>query len=437
MLLKQIQLALIHTAVAISLVPINSTLNRVMIKELGISATLVAILASLPYLFSPVQVAIGAYSDRHPILGWRRSPYILLGLVLCAAGVALAPTAAYLLAENRVVGLLLILLVFVAWGMGYNVSSVSYLSLASEISGEKKRSQTIAMMFFLMILGIIFTATALGHWLEAYSFEQLQRAFGWVSLAAFGLGVTGLLGLEPSHGSPILPEAGVEDRLSWRDNLSRVFAEPQARWFFIYLVILLAALLGQDVLLEPYAAEAFDMPVSATTRITSIWGTCFLLTLWVGTYLERGLGKRRVAQIGAVVALVGFVLITLAAPVLSRAVFYMGVVFMGLGTGLATLSNLSLMLDMTTTQVGLYIGAWGIANALSRLLGSLLGGVVRDFVTQLSRDAVLGYAVVFLIEAIFIGVSLYLLRRIDVRAFKRNQRLTMDERAALLNDAGA
>ncbi|MCX8024013.1 MAG: PucC family protein, partial [Thermanaerothrix sp.] len=80
--IKRWQLALIHAAVAITLVPINSTLNRVMIKELGISATLVALLASLPYLFSPVQVAIGAYSDRHPIVGLRRTPYILAGLLL-------------------------------------------------------------------------------------------------------------------------------------------------------------------------------------------------------------------------------------------------------------------------------------------------------------------------------------------------------------------
>ena len=66
MFLKRIQLGLIHLAVAMTLVPINSTLNRVMIKELAFSATLVAVLASLPYLLSPIQVVIGSFSDRHP-----------------------------------------------------------------------------------------------------------------------------------------------------------------------------------------------------------------------------------------------------------------------------------------------------------------------------------------------------------------------------------
>src|SRR5574338_342865 len=115
MLRKQIQLGLIHVAVAMTLVPINSTLNRVMIKELAISATLVALLASFPYLFSPIQVAIGSFSDRHPVLGFRRTPYIFLGLLLCVGGLWLSPQAAFTLAENFGLGVLLGLLTFGMW----------------------------------------------------------------------------------------------------------------------------------------------------------------------------------------------------------------------------------------------------------------------------------------------------------------------------------
>src|SRR4030065_1745209 len=106
MFLKRFQLGLIHVAVAMTLVPINSTLNRVMIKELAISATLVALLASLPYLFSPIQVAIGSYSDRHPIFGFRRTPYILAGLILCVRGVVVSPQVAFLMADNSSLALL-------------------------------------------------------------------------------------------------------------------------------------------------------------------------------------------------------------------------------------------------------------------------------------------------------------------------------------------
>ena len=280
MLRKRIQLSLIHMAVAITLVPINSTLNRVMIKELAISATLVAILASLPYIFSPIQVLIGSYSDRHPILGWRRSPYIFLGLLMCAAGVALAPQVVFLIPEQPVLGLLVSLVVFAAWGMGFNISSVAYLSLASELSGEKGRSRTVGVMWFLMIAGIIVTAATLSRLLRDYSPETLRIAFEYVALAALVLGMLGLFRLEPRSKPDLASTVRASvPRAGWQELIRGVLANPQARHFFLYMIILLAAILGQDVLLEPYAGEAFALRVDQTTRITSIWGGCMLVAL--------------------------------------------------------------------------------------------------------------------------------------------------------------
>ena len=93
MLRKRIQLGLIHTAVAITLVPFTSTLNRVMIYEMGLAATVVTLLVALPYLVSPIQVAIGSYADHNPIFGFRRTPYILIGLLACVVGLFVAPFA--------------------------------------------------------------------------------------------------------------------------------------------------------------------------------------------------------------------------------------------------------------------------------------------------------------------------------------------------------
>ncbi|MBE0696834.1 MAG: BCD family MFS transporter [Anaerolineaceae bacterium] len=415
------------------MVPINSTLNRIMIKEMAISATLVAILASLPYLFSPLQVVIGSYSDRHPWFGFRRTPYIALGLGLCVIGVALAPQVVFLLPHNPFLGLLLSLLVFGAWGMGFNVASVSYLSLASEISGEKGRSRTVSIMWFVMIVGIIITAAALGRLLEGYTHETLQRAFGYVAFASLLLGGLGLIRLEPRHVFGGEQDAAPA-RKGWQALIRGVLANRSARHFFFYLIILLAAILGQDVLLEPFGGEAFGLSVAATTRITSIWGTCVLLTLLAAGWMERRMDKRSVARLGAWFAIAGFVMIALSGLLRQAGVFYLGVVLLGLGTGLATVSNLSLMLDMTTAQVGLYIGAWGMAEALARLLGTVLSGVIRDLVANLSHNSILGYITVFLIEAVLLGFSLFMLSRVDVEKF-RHQSQTVDERAALLNEA--
>jgi BCD family chlorophyll transporter-like MFS transporter len=433
MLRKRIQLGLIHVAVAMTLVPINSTLNRVMIKELALSATLVAVLASLPYLFSPIQVAIGSFADRHPLWSRRRTPYIVFGLLLCVLGVVLSPQAAFLMVAKFWPGLLLGLLAFGAWGMGFNFATVSYLSLASELSGEKGRGKTIAVMWFMMITSIIFTAIVLSRLVDPYTPQAMLRAFWLVGLAALALGSVGLINLE----GRIRPSQITDDsHHSWGKLIGMVLENRQATLFFVYLTILLAAILGQDILLEPFGGEAFNMSIKATTRITSLWGTCVLLALVVAGILESRVSKRSVAAWGGVGALFGFGLIALSGILADQSIFYSGVILLGLGTGLSTVSNLSLMLDMTTAgNVGLFIGAWGMSNAISRLVGSVLGGAVRDVVTQVLSNPVLGYVVVFGIEAAMLFASLFLLRGVDVSAFRRQvQEPSLVERAALAAD---
>lgn len=432
MLRKRLQLGLIHVAVAITLVPINSTLNRILIKEMAVSATVVAILAILPYLFSPIQVWIGSFSDRHPIGGYRRTPYILFGLLLCVLGVAISPQVAFLLDQDRLAGSLLGILVFGAWGMGYNFSAVCYLSLASEISGEKGRGRTIAVMFVMMIIGIIFTALTVSNLVDPYTPAALQSAFLVVAIAALVLGLIGIVKLEEKASAQIMPG---NENYSWGQMFGVILQNRQATFFFWYLVILLAALLGQDILLEPFGAEAFDMSVKTTTRITSIWGACNLLTLILAGILEGRVQKETVARWGGWITLLGFLLIFGSGLLRSSSVFYSGVILLGSGTGLATVSNLSLMLDMTTTaNVGLYVGAWGMANALSRLIGTLLSGVVRDVVTGLSQSPLSGYLTVFGIEAFFVAVSLVMLGKISVEQFRKASAVSVVERAALAND---
>jgi len=94
------------------------------------------------------------------------------------------------------------------------------------------------------------------------------------------------------------------------------------------------------------------------------------------------------------------------------------------------------MLDMTTVgKVGLFIGAWGMANAISRLIGSILGGAVRDLLTIVLPDPSLAYVVVFAILAILLLFSLFMLNRIDVQAFLENaEQTSLVERAALASE---
>jgi BCD family chlorophyll transporter-like MFS transporter len=306
---------------------------------------------------------------------------------------------------------------FGAWGMGYNLSSVSYLSLASELSGENGRGKTIAIMWFMMIVSIIATAIGLSRMVDPYTPEAMIRAFGYVAACALTLGLLGLAWLEPHSTSQV---RGGAEAYTFKQMTTVITENPVGRVFFIYLFLLLAAILGQDVLLEPFGAEAFGMTVTQTTRITSIWGTFVLIAIIIAGILEGRAAKRMIAQAGNLGALAGFVTILVSGLTRNTSVFYVGVTLLGLGTGLSTVANLSLMFDFTTpANVGLYIGAWGVANAMSRLAGSVLGGALRDGVTQITGAALSGYLVVFGIEALMLFIAALMLTRIDVSAFRR------------------
>ena len=418
MFIKRLQLALIHTAVAITLVPINSTLNRVMIFDLGVSKTLFTLLAIFPYLLSPIQVAIGSFSDRHPIMGYRRTPYILAGLLLCVLGVAIAPQIAVLVSENFTLGIMVGIFAFGLWGMGYNLSAVSYLSLASELSGEKGRGKTVATMFTIMVIGLIATGISLSRMVTVYDPETLSRAFLIVAASALTLGLLGLFKLEPPFDrSDQTPRS---ETYTVKEMTAAITSNPVAKIFFAYLLLLLAAILGQDVLLEPFGAQAFGMSLEQTSRIVSISSTFTLAAFIVAGVLEGRVKKKYIAQMGNLGALIGFLIIVVSGLTGSLTAFYLGITLLGFGTGISTVANLSLMFDLTVPEkVGLYIGAWGFSNGLSRLVGLLMAGVVADLATQMTGSALSGYLVVFSLEALMLLAAAVMLYRIDIGAFQK------------------
>lgn len=416
MFLKRLQLALIHTAVAMTLVPLMGTLNRVMIFDFGLSKTVFTLLAIFPYVFSPIQVAIGSYADRHPILGYRRTPHILLGLILCAAGLGLSAFMVSVIQANYTLGILIGLLAFFLWGMGYHFAAVSYFSLASEISGEKGRGTTIAIMFFVMVLGIITASQTVSHIATDATFASLSRAFWIIAASALILGVFGLIKLEPRFNNSTIGTSSKTHTL--REMYAVITANPVARVFFIYLLLLLAAILGQDVLLEPFGAQAFGMSIAETSRIVSYSQLLTLVAFFVAGFMEGRVAKKKIAQMGNIFAILGFLLIVVSGITRSLSIFYIGIMALGFGTGIATVANLSLMYNLTVREeVGLYIGAWGFSNGLSRGVGLLMAGVVADFATKITGNSLSGYLLVFGLEALMMFFAAMMLSRIDVGVF--------------------
>ena len=91
---RLLRLSLFQVSVGMALVLLVGTLNRVMIVELEVPASLVAVMISLPLVFAPFRALIGFRSDTHrSALGWRRVPFIWMGTMVQFGGLAIMPFA--------------------------------------------------------------------------------------------------------------------------------------------------------------------------------------------------------------------------------------------------------------------------------------------------------------------------------------------------------
>ncbi|MEM7132893.1 MAG: BCD family MFS transporter [Chloroflexota bacterium] len=430
---KVVQLTMVHVGVSVTVVPVTSTLNRVMIADMHFSAFLVGLLISLPYLLSPIQVAIGNWADSHPLWGRFRSPWILIGGLLASFGSYFTAHAAFLMNTDFVPGLMAAIVAFTAWGLGVNIASVSYLSLISEISGENEgwRSRTISIMWTVMILSSILVSIMLSRSLTDFSQEALFTAFGAVWTLSTFLILFGSANIEgPNHS--VTNGADVQSAnpiLAYR----LLVENPSARRFFFYLLLVLVSIHAQDVLLEPFGGQVLEMDVSQTSRLTAIWGIGVLVTLVSGIYVIRKLGKKSCANIGAILAAIAFGFIIFSGLVKTIPFFQWSIFLLGLGGGLMTISNLSFMLEMTIPKAaGLYMGAWGVANFSGQALGTIASGLIRDVTYQLSNNVTAGYVIVFGLEIVGLVGAVLLFRRITVTRFREDSAMRLDQMLALL-----
>jgi BCD family chlorophyll transporter-like MFS transporter len=154
-----------------------------------------------------------------------------------------------------------------------------------------------------------------------------------------------------------------------------------------------------------------------------------------GLWVVRRLGKKAAANIGAVVAALGFALIILSGVVHSISLLWSAVFVLGLGGGLMTVSNLSFMLDMTIVQAaGLYIGAWGVANFAGQALGNIASGLIRDVALRLTGSAMVGYSTVFALEIVGLIAAVLLFKGITVEAFRRQAEIQLSDILAVATE---
>jgi BCD family chlorophyll transporter-like MFS transporter len=398
-------------------------LNRVMFAEIGLSATLVGFLLALPPLLSPLRLWLGYFSDNYPLFGYRRTPYIVGGMILATGGVFIATLGSLRIPTSFVSGVLLASIAFVCYGMGKNAMATTFQALIADVFDESGRPQASAALKAAFILGIVGGSVGLGRVVDPYSSTRLIAVVGGTGLVAILLSLLGSAGIEPRKRPQETGNPRRRREMSFTETMKLTFQNPQARLFFLFIGATLLATLSQDIFLEPYGATVFGMSVGETARLNMFWGIGTLGALIVcGFFMVNRLGRRLVAAAGLVLVIVAFGGVIAAGVVHNQTLFVVLVVLLGIGSGIAGAGALTLMVDFTTPEhAGLLMGAWTIAHQMAEVIGNFMGGVLVDGVFVRTQSYLAAFGTVFGLEVIAALVGLSLLIYIDVSLFRARQ----------------
>lgn len=445
---RLLRLSLFQVSVGMALVLLIGTLNRVMIVELDVPASLVGIMISLPLLFAPFRALIGFRSDTHrSALGWKRVPYIWKGTMVQFGGLSIMPFALLVLAgaghasaAPLWVGRLGAGIAFLLVGAGLHTTQTVGLALATDLAPSEAQPKVVGLMYVMLLLGMIASALLFGAALANFSAEKLVRVIQAAALATMVLNVTALW----------RQEARQPRRNTTRDTRDPTFAEAWATFTTGAHALrrLLAVGLGtmafsmEDVLLEPYGGQILQLTVGTTTKLTAtlaLGGLCgFALASRV---LSRGVDPFRMASLGALVGIPAFICVIAAAPLTSPLLFGLGTLLIGFGGGLFGHGTLTATMNTApAAQRGLALGAWGAVQASAAGVAIAMSGVIRDLVTQrlsngsTSVDRVaetLGYSIVYMLEATLLVVTIIAMLPL-MRASRTSQAPALPNRAEAL-----
>lgn len=396
----------------------GSTLNRVMIADIGFSALLVGLFFALPDLVAPVRVWLGYRSDGYPIGGKRREPYVLLGALVVGLSMVLVTLLATRGATSNFLLIIGVAFMFAVYGIGRNLEHNSWQALLSDRFTGQARARAITGYEVATVFGLIMGAGIIGQLLDDYNAAQLMSVAIGLAVVAFVLALVAVLGNEP-HTAVVEQSAVRARERSFKETLQNVvLADPQVRLFFILVMFAFVGTLAQDVFLEPYGGLVLGMDVGQTTQLTAFWGVGLMIAMLLsGWVLIRRLGPKTVLRLGLIVSIVVFAGLILAGMTGNVGLFRALVLVMGLGTGMAGAGMLTIVINFTSLlRAGLLLGVWGVANQLGRAFGSLMGGSVVAGVQRLTGDAFTAYAAVFVMEIVMIVIALMLSYRLDVEA---------------------
>ncbi|SEN29346.1 BCD family MFS transporter [Palleronia pelagia] len=412
------RLGLVQMALGAIVVLTTSTLNRLMVVELGLLAILPGALVALHYGIQITRPNWGFLSDT----GGKRTRWIVGGMVALALGGLLAAWGVVLLEGQFALGLAVSVVAYALIGLGVGASGTSLLALLATATAPHRRAAAATITWLMMIAGIAVTAGVVGTLLDPYSPALLMRIVAIVCGAAVVLSVVATWGIESRVVARAEPAP-----MPFREGLAEIWAEPKARAFTIFVFLSMTAYFMQELILEPYAGLVFAFTPGQSTQLSGAQnGGVFVGMLLVGI---AATGLRLGALRDWVIAgCVGSALSLLAIAAVGQtglALLVPATVALGFFNGMFAVAAIGSMMALAgegrASREGTRMGLWGAAQAIAAGFGGLVGAACVDLLRGLIADAP-AFGLVFAGEAcIFIAAALMAARIMDgTRAMPRS-----------------
>ncbi|MGJ7506175.1 BCD family MFS transporter [Variovorax sp. GT1P44] len=402
-----LRLGLVQASLGAVVVLTTSTLNRIMVVELALPALLPGVLVGLHYLVQVARPRMGHGSD----MGRRRTPWIVGGMAVLAAGGVGASLATAWMGVHPAAGMAAAVIAFALVGLGVSASGTSLLVLLAQRVEASQRASAATVVWLMMIAGFAVTSGLAGTLLDPYSPARLVAVTSGVSMLALAITCVAMRGLErataqaPSEAQPSARAA----KVPFREALRQVWAEPTARRFTIFVFVSMVAYSAQDLILEPFAGSVLGFTPGESTRLSGTQHGGVLLGMLLAAAAGRGAGGRRFGtlrawQVGgclaSTLALLGLVAAGLIGP---QWPFKANVFALGVANGAFSIAAIASMMKLagegSQAREGVRMGLWGAAQATAFGLGGLVGTAASDLSHALIGSSDLAYAVVFGCEA--------------------------------------
>ena len=450
---RNIKIGFFHLGSGMADVMTTGVWNRIMLSDLGFAATPIGLLVSLRYFLAPLGVWAGRMSDKHRVGGFRRLFWVWLGRAMMVASVFMLglETAALARGQEATAAVWLVLAAaLLLFSLGSAFSSSTFLALIYDRASESQRGRAVGIVWTFLLLGFTIGGILFGVLLPSetttisdvtgvtqlglesqltetqlsFSPDTLQNLFVVAGLVLGALWFFSLLGEEKRSREqlPVTEESSDEPQSSMLQDLKVVWASRPMRYFAFYLALSMIFAFSQDLILEPFAGDVFEMDASVTTRFAAYWGSMSILGTVAFLFLSRRfkfLTNTVMSQLGVAFLILTFAVFALSSFAEIRFLVTPGLVLLGIGLGIWNVGTLGLMMDMSPLgRAGTFLGFWTLLVTFSRGFGVSGGGIVRDLALQITDSLTVSYGVVFGLGVIGLAVSLYALNQVNIDVIK-------------------